>query len=865
MSAYRLTTLALLIVMGARFTSGCLKAAPALDYGDPTSLHVPTDEGGIVAYIDSPRPGLRPTAAQLEVALVAWAPNDVANDATRPLLEATLNGQLLSAADEPEGRQRFTGTTSLLHGQNLLKFVLVTEDGSRRRTILYPLRYDGPTPGIGELSVSLPDEQGQCVEGAPRLDVLVTASSSVCVSGQLSVAADAQLARATITAIEGSPTTLEVSAEGRFNQRVDLRMGTSQALSLELVDSLDRRQQASLTILQDSAPPQLSPISVPEDTDQAQLLFEVEATDDDRVARVWLELEASAQLELRYDVQSGRWRSPLRLITGPNAIKVFAQDRAGNQAQLERAISRTRVITMRAGDQERAAAQLSLDRAALEQLLPERAWTEIVALEIPLRPAIIRALYAIREPERYGVDTSEWGQAERNLFRLLNMSPDDADLRGSSIEELIEVANALGLPAPRILGQLLDAPVEQPFVSLEIVADVVLEQLIGTHPQISRDAQGQPTLKLTMDDLRKDLSTLAGRFGPSQGHPGFLRGSSFAQVFEPGFRMTLNAESNLERFDGLDASRQRKDYISIARSDQALTFDFLDPQTFNIVGLSDEPVVDLEIAIEESSSFLRAGSARQGNPDAARQGFYRGDGQVWSQPEWELGPIVAEAAYRQYHDKYSAQQYERALSYDAGAVTAAATLTWSRGWVTMQTAAGVGNPPMPLYLWDLLLEVAQLRLHDGGLAYGEADVAFKLKGLPVGLDADALIERLRPSLQAQGARLSELLVGQQGLASSGCDLYLVEGQGGLALYFRGPQETPTPYPYATAGMYSDAALTQKLSSLSLPGHDDLTHEKLKPVAGQTLYYEDDERRRWRVEIKRVEGKEIAVTAREVTP
>ena len=183
----------------------------------------------------------------------------------------------------------------------------------------------------------------------------------------------------------------------------------------------------------------------------------------------------------------------------------------------------------------------------------------------------------------------------------------------------------------------------------------------------------------------------------------------------------------------------------------------------------------------------------------------------------------------------------------------------------MQTAAGVGNPPMPLYLWDLLLEVAQLRLHDGGLAYGEADVAFKLKGLPVGLDADALIERLRPSLQAQGARLSELLVGQQGLASSGCDLYLVKGQDGLALYFRGPQETPTPYPYATAGMYADAALTQKLSSLSLPGHDDVTHEKLKPVAGQTLYYEDDERRRWRVEIKRVEGKEVAITAREVTP
>ena len=71
MSAYRLKTLAISCPLVMAW--GCLKAAPALDYGDPTSLHVPTDEGGIIAYISSPNPGQRPSQAQLEVELVAWA------------------------------------------------------------------------------------------------------------------------------------------------------------------------------------------------------------------------------------------------------------------------------------------------------------------------------------------------------------------------------------------------------------------------------------------------------------------------------------------------------------------------------------------------------------------------------------------------------------------------------------------------------------------------------------------------------------------------------------------------------------------------------------------------------------------------
>ena len=153
--------------------------------------------------------------------------------------------------------------------------------------------------------------------------------------------------------------------------------------------------------------------------------------------------------------------------------------------------------------------------------------------------------------------------------------------------------------------------------------------------------------------------------------------------------------------------------------------------------------------------------------------------------------------------------YTQALSYDAGMIEDATTILWERGWLTIMTSGGVGNPPAPLYIWGLLLEVAQIRLHDGGLAEGDVDLSFALEGLPVGLDAPQVIEALRPALQTQQAALSEVLLGASGLAPTDTTFFFAPSDDGQAcLLFRAPTDTPdAPYPWTTPGFFADAALT----------------------------------------------------------
>ena len=75
-------------------------------------------------------------------------------------------------------------------------------------------------------------------------------------------------------------------------------------------------------------------------------------------------------------------------------------------------------------------------------------------------------------------------------------TPDTADLSGSSIEELTNITSALGYPVPRILADILDIEVTQTFLPCELVAEVMLENLIGTHPNIVRDTQGEIVIEL---------------------------------------------------------------------------------------------------------------------------------------------------------------------------------------------------------------------------------------------------------------------------------------------------------------------------------------------------------------------------------
>ena len=142
----------------------------------------------------------------------------------------------------------------------------------------------------------------------------------------------------------------------------------------------------------------------------------------------------------------------------------------------------------------------------------------------------------------------------------------------------------------------------------------------------------------------------------------------------------------------------------------------------------------------------------------------------------------------------------------------------------------------------MILEVAQVRLHDG-VAEGAASMAFDLKQIPVGLTADDLIKQLKPSLQAQAGKLSQLLAGSGGLAASTADFFYVPSSQPNALgflFFRAAGDTAAPYPYASPGFFADASLAQKISSVGArDGTTDTTHEKIALQVGLVAFVKDD--------------------------
>ena len=600
-------------------------------------------------------------------------------------------------------------------------------------------------------------------------------------------------------------------------------------------------------------------------TDEASITVRGTVADTHGIASLQILPDAGGVRTLE---PSSPWETTLELDAGANDFEVVVTDRAGLVTRTSFTATRSRPIHLRPPEPGSGAARLELDRAALEAFLSvaDQRALELVSLE--LRPAIVAALRAIRDPVAYDIDTSGWTQPEWNLYRLLNMTPDTADLRGSAVEDLLDLGSAIGLPSPRLLAELLDIDLTAPFVDIEIAAQVLLERLVATHPNVGLDPDtGEPVVSITMYDVLEDLAPLAQRLGPAGDHPGILTGQTRAQVLEPGFLMTLEANSNLTQYDAIDASAGRKDYLFALEGEQVLTFDFLDEQTFTVVGLVAEPAVDLQVALQEHPDFLAAGGAREARPDPERPGFARGDGAFWDIAPWYLDATIAETAYRQYHDRFASMDYQRTLRYDVSSIEDAAVLGWERGWVQIMTSADIGNPPPPLYIWDLLMEIAQIRLHDGGIPEGDADVSFLLEALPVGLEADELIEALRPSLQDQEAELSELLLGSRGLATSGADLFYVPGTDAGYLLFVAPEDAPgAPYGWQNPGFFADAALTQKVSTRQpLPGVDDDTHEKVLAAAGDVHYIQDDQAQTYRLRVLSADPQGARIVVEPVAP
>ena len=621
----------------------------------------------------------------------------------------------------------------------------------------------------------------------------------------------------------------------------------------------------SADLTNDDTPPALA-IQSPVDgavIDTATVVVEGTATDPIGVAQVRVRLDTGPWLKAQLGTT---WRAWVTVPPGDHVITAEASDQAGNKASKQIKVHRVRTFELIARVPAKSAAPvtLDLDKAAVKALIPESAAKDVTIYLLDVRPLLVAALNAFKQPTVWGLDTKAWGQAEWNMHRVLTMTPDTADLTGTTAAPLLALAANLGLAAPLLLGDIATIPPTTAFLSTEAVAQGLFNSVLASHPALVVDpADGVKKVPITLHDALVDLVTLDQKLGPAGDHPGILYKSTAAPVLLPDFHMTLTGHSNLRQLEGADLSGGQRWLFVKAPGDDVVVFNFLDPKTFSVGGVADEPQIDLYFKIHEHPGFVNSAFVQQAGPDGVH---YKGGSTAWKLPTWTFEHMVISAVYEAYKGLHSDTNYKTQATYDIGTIKSAATWTWDKGWLDIKTIAGIGQPPPPIYWWDLVLELAQKRLHDGGIAEGKADLKLPLTGIPVPITAAQLVDKARVLFEQQKAKLSAASVGDHSAYDTTCDVFAVRGaKGEVALMFVTATDLPgAKTQHLTYGFFADALLTQKVSSAADAGFGDTTHEKLVLTDGEarTVYARERTGESWRLDVKR-SGDRIALTLRPV--
>jgi hypothetical protein len=529
---------------------------------------------------------------------------------------------------------------------------------------------------------------------------------------------------------------------------------------------------------------------------------------------------------------------------------------------------------------------LQMDRAEVGELFGATA-KDILLLELDSTPLLTNTLEDIKnacgqgwredDPDpQHDCSLSALGQtfmgpdgtwqtsAEYALVRILTMTPANVDVTGTSSEGLQEMADTfdIGGGYSQILADALGIPRTQEIVSTDSLVLSFQENFVGTHPAITDGAK----LSITLEDALSDLATLADRYGPMDGHPGIIDPSfvPHGEVFGPDFQMIAEAASNLRLVDGVDAD-QGKGFMSVIADEvgpgyqDELEFDFEDPEKFRLEGIIPNLTVDLRFALAEHDAFVDACAG-----DAACQanlpGMPYGQPSVWSISPWLFELDVAAGGYHDYVDR---------TFYGSYALGTAKVLIGQDGnppgWVVYDIPFGLGNPPQDQYLWETILEVAQVALHSTPFATfpeGTADVAFTMTDVPVGLTGAQAAEAVRPYLQEQSSELSDYILGDYKKNNDYLDFYYQRANDGEPYLFfvaEGDLREGEPYTYASPGFYEDSSLSpdEKASSPTIAGLVDSVHEKLHVPEGETVvWFADDGGQVYRARISRPAGSDV---------
>lgn len=486
------------------------------------------------------------------------------------------------------------------------------------------------------------------------------------------------------------------------------------------------------------------------------------------------------------------------------------------------------------------------------------------------------------------------------MVRLLTMTPRNAVLKGTALEDFETLIaqfvdkNPNGFTLPDILAASLfcgfaanpkvctdnlnDAKVfesqanraheqklhTRPFIATDVLAQTLKRTLMASHPNIAND---QGLLPVTLYDALKDMQPLSEKFGPVDGHPGLLMPddanfTTRSDALTPDFKMVATAESNLRLVEGIDASRGAGAmFISTAAA--PLSFDFLDESRVQLLGIAEAPTVDMRMRIAElgpsarppQSGFVPACDAGLDPCLNNIPGAPVGDEHIWSQPVWSLEYIIADAAYA----SFNALKYPLYCFVPGNPCSASASIgkePGAPGWTEFLIGLNGLEAPPAQYLWELLLSVAQVAVHNPAadnkpIAEGDANPIFALKQLPIGLTAAQMIAEIRPNLQAQAGYIANVILGKFWKNNDHLDFYYRRGaDGGPPLLFfvapGDPRPDPAkpdelaPYNYARPGFFADPALTNRLSRTTLDGVADTEHEKLQLSPGETTVYMQDD-------------------------
>ena len=501
----------------------------------------------------------------------------------------------------------------------------------------------------------------------------------------------------------------------------------------------------------------------------------------------------------------------------------------------------------------------------LEELraLPPAVLESIWVLDLDLRPLATNALAQIRDmgPE----EAATLPEPTRNLRTLLTMTPDNANLTGTNLEELIALSGAIGIPPAKALANLMGIGVTENIVPVADAADAFGSNLIATHP----NAQTRPgpvdadhpdglwpvpegAIPVSMADVALNFANLPERFGPAGDHPGFVKGAEGVLVVEEDFRFTVKVDAQALPYKGVDLTNASRATVNSKPGQIETLFNFDDPDWMQIEGLVPVPrISELSLDVFEADGFIPGGTSQQPAPN--------GDSPVWGLDPWLFEPVIAEAA-RRWAEGVPAHCDE----YELGTgVVAFRACVGEDGWVTMETFNNVGDPPAPAYLWDLLLEIAQVRLHDGGLAEGEADVRAIVQDVEVGVSADEVVEQIQANVRANPVGLKELVRAITDNTRGDADFYYVRARPGAPadeagdwLFFitaddvrRNEDGAPVRdfADYERVGFFADPELADKVSSLA-PVDGDSVHEKVRIAPGDVLYVGDDAGRVFRLDV-----------------